>query len=131
MWNDIFGKHSNSIRKILQIFFAIPSHKYNDICSVFCIPFSESSSFPIHALIRRHIDTSNAPFNSKEFNLASNSNANDVLPHVTHVLTLGANPTDLAPVNARGAAVKAEAPAIRERAATASFMFNNKCAIAV
>jgi hypothetical protein len=39
----------------------------------------------------------------------------------THVFTL-ANPTDLAPVNARGAAVKAEAPAIRERAATASFM---------
>jgi hypothetical protein len=96
-----------------------------------CIPVSVSSTIPLHALIRKHVDTSNAPFNSIESNLAFNSNTNYVLPHVTHVLTLEANPTDLAPVNARGAAVKAEAPAIRERAATASFMFKNKCAIAV
>lgn len=38
----------------------------------------------------------------------------------TYVLTLGAKPTDLEEVKA--GAVKADAPAIRERAATASFM---------
>ena len=41
---------------------------------------------------------------------------------------LGANPTELAPVNARGAlVVKADAEAKRERTATANFMVLVQC----